>query len=171
MLKLRRLTIDDIDALVNYLNDASVTQFLSSNIPSPYSQEDALWFITKGSLENAMVRAIDRNGKLCGVIGVYLKQGEYAHCAEIGYWLGKQFWQQGIATESVKKFVDEIFSKTLISRIYNPVTSENIGSIKVMEKAGFVREGVLKQSVNHQGKLYDEYLYAITKTFKSEGEY
>lgn len=170
MLKLRRLTIDDKDALVNYLNDASVTQFLSSNIPSPYAQDDAIWFITKGSLENAMVRAIERNGKLCGVIGVYLKQAEYAHSAEIGYWLGKKFWQQGIATYAVKLFVDDIFSKTQISRIYNPVTSTNIGSIRVMEKAGFVREGVLKQSVNHHGKLYDEYLYAITKTFKSEGD-
>ncbi|MFY8351298.1 GNAT family N-acetyltransferase [Pseudoalteromonas sp. SSM20] len=170
MLKLRRLTIDDKDALVNYLNDASVTQYLSSNIPSPYAQEDAIWFITKGSLENAMVRAIERNDKLCGVIGVYLKQAEYAHSAEIGYWLGKNFWQQGIATTAVKLFVDDIFSKTQISRIYNPVTSANIGSIRVLEKAGFVREGVLKQSVKHQGKLYDEYLYAITKSFKSEGD-
>jgi RimJ/RimL family protein N-acetyltransferase len=164
LLKLRDLALQDKDALVNYLNDVSVTQFLSSNIPTPYTLDDAIWFITKGSNNNAIVKAIEHKGVICGVIGVYLKEGEYAHCAEIGYWLGKQFWQQGIATDAVMLFVKQVFNSTEIIRIYNPVTETNYASIRVMEKAGFVLEGILKQSVKHKGQYFDEHLYAITNS-------
>ena len=160
---LRKLVLSDVDHLVTYLNVPEVTRYLSSNIPSPYTIEDAEWFITTGSEEKAITKAIEVDGQCVGVIGVYLQQAEYAHNAEIGYWLGRPFWRKGLATKAVTLFVDEIFDTTEIIRIFNPVTEANIASRRVMEKAEFQLEGKLQESVQHHGKLHNEYLYSRLK--------
>ena len=160
---LRELALSDAELLVEYLNVPEVTRYLSSNIPSPYGIEDAEWFITTGSKDKAITKAIEVDGQCVGLIGVYLQQAEYAHSAEIGYWLGRPFWRKGLATKAVKFFVDEIFNTTEVTCIFNPVTEANIASRRVMEKAGFQLEGKLQGSVQHHGKLHNEYFYSRLK--------
>ena len=146
--------------LVHYLNQADVTRFLSSNIPQPYLDADALWWINTGCKDNALSKAIHVGNQFVGSVGVYLREREYAHTAELGYWLSPQFWGRGIATEAVNRFVEEVFETTSITRIFNPVSAPNTASIRVMEKCGFVLEGTLKQAILHDGKLIDEMVFA-----------
>lgn len=164
MITLRPLTIADQKLLALYLNNPNVIQYLSSNIPHPYSEQDAKWFIETGSKTDAINQAIVYQQQFCGVIGIYLQANEYAHSAELGYWIGEDFWQQGIATQAVKQFCRQIFFTSNITRIFNPVTAQNIPSIRVMEKAGFTLEGVLKHSVAKDGQLANEHLYSLIKT-------
>lgn len=163
-LKLRTVTPEDAPLLVQYLNDPKVTRFLSSNIPTPYTLEDANWWIHTGIREQGLVRAVEFKGQFCGIIGLYQQQKEYAHSAELGYWIATEFWNQGIGTEAVQQFCEYVFSNLHIERLYNPVTSLNLASMKVLKKSGFNLEGVMKKAVCHEGKLVDEYLFAKVKT-------
>ena len=160
MVVLRGLYHDDKSRLVEYLNDVSVIQYLSSKIPPPYSLEDATWWVVIGSKDNAIVRAIEINGSFCGVIGAYTQAFEYAHSAEVGYWIAKPYWRKGIATEALQVFTADIFNQTSISRLFNPVSAPNIASMRVLEKAGYQLEGVLRRSVCKAGDCYDEHVFA-----------
>jgi ribosomal-protein-alanine N-acetyltransferase len=160
MIELRELKNDDRDLLVRYLNNEQVVRYLSSKIPQPYTFEDATWWTDFGSKEGAVVKAIVADDVLCGVIGAYKQDFEYSHAVELGYWLAQDFWNQGIATKAVTEFTDWLFSTSDIQRIYNPVSAPNIASIKVMEKAGYTLEGVLRRSIRQHGYFYDEHLFA-----------
>jgi len=113
-----------------------------------------------GSKQGAFVRAISFNGAFCGVIGVYTKEAEYAHAAELGYWIAQEHWNKGIASKAVADFTELVFATTGIQRIYAVVTAANLASIQVMKKTGYSLEGILKQAVQKQGQLYDEHLFA-----------
>lgn len=160
MIKLRELKSDDRQWLVRYLNNEQLVQYLTSRIPQPYSFDDATWWVEVGSKERAFVRAISFNGAFCGVIGVYTKEAEYAHVAELGYWIAQDYWNQGIASKAVIDFTELVFATTDIQRIYAVVAAPNLASIKVMEKAGYRLEGILKQAVQKQEQFYDEHLFA-----------
>jgi RimJ/RimL family protein N-acetyltransferase len=154
---------DDRQLLVAYLNDDNVIRYLSSKIPHPYSFEDATWWVDTGSKDNAIVKAIEFNGIFCGVIGAYTQAFEYRHSAEVGYWIAKPYWGQGIATQALKLFTNHIFNKTHISRLFNPVSAPNIASMRVLEKSGYQREGILRRSVCKAGDCYDEHVFARLK--------
>lgn len=160
MIELRKLHRRDEDSLTRHLNDDRVTKYLSSRIPSPYTKGDAEWWIESGSKEVGIVRAIDFEGSFCGVIGAHFQEFEYSHSAEIGYWLGYDHWSRGITTEALIKFTKYIFATTELKRLFNPVTSLNRASSKVLEKAGYKLEGVLKGAVTHEGSYVDEHLFA-----------
>jgi len=160
MIELRTLHKTDEGALVRHLNDSRVTKYLSSRIPSPYTREDAVWWIESASKELGIVKAIHFKGSFCGINGAYTQEFEYSHSAEIGYWLGYDYWNFGIATEALITFSNYIFENTEIKRLFNPVTSLNVGSLRVLEKAGYKLEGVLKAAVFHDGFYVDEHLYA-----------
>lgn len=160
MIELRELTKDDRELLVRYLNNEQLVRYLASRIPQPYSFEDANWWVEVGSKEGTFVRAITFNNAFCGVIGVYTKEAEYAHAAELGYWVAQEYWNKGIASKAVTEFTDLVFATTEIQRIYAAVTAPNLASIQVMNKAGYSLEGILRKSVQKQGQFYDEHLFA-----------
>ncbi|BBM03210.1 GNAT family N-acetyltransferase [Microbulbifer sp. GL-2] len=160
MIELRNLHRGDENSLIRHLNDDRVTKYLSLRIPSPYTRGDAEWWIESGSKEVGVVRAIDFDGSFCGVIGAYTQNFEYSHSAEIGYWLSYDHWNRGITTVALIKFTKYIFETTDLKRLFNPVTSLNKASLKVLEKAGYKLEGVLKGAVVHEGVYVDEHLYA-----------
>lgn len=164
MVELRELKGDDREWLVRYLNNEQLVRYLASGIPQPYSFDDASWWVEVGSKEEAIVRAITFNDVFCGVIGVYTKAAEYAHAAELGYWVAQQYWNQGIASKAVTEFTELVFATTQIHRIYAAVTAPNLASIQVMQKAGYSLEGILKQAVQKQGQFYDEHLFARLRT-------
>lgn len=160
MIELRELKSDDREWLVRYLNNEQLVRYLTSRIPQPYSFDDANWWVEVGSKEGAFVRAITFNGSFCGVIGVYTKEAEYAHAAELGYWVAQEYWNQGIASRAVIEFTELVFAATAIQRIYAVVTAPNLASLKVMEKAGYSLEGILRKAVQKQGQFYDEHIFA-----------
>jgi RimJ/RimL family protein N-acetyltransferase len=86
-----------------------------------------------------------------------------AALAELGYWLGKDFWGRGIVTEAVAAFTDFCFQDFPLRRVYAEPFANNSASVRVLEKAGFVFEGRLKNNVVKDGELLDSLLYARTK--------
>lgn len=169
MITLRDLGNDDQLLLVKYLNDPEVIRYLSSKIPNPYTVDDANWWIETGSKDHAIVKAVEFNGVFCGVIGAYTQVFEYAHSAEVGYWIAKPYWGKRIATQALQLFTADIFNQTSISRLFNPVSAPNIASMRVLEKAGYQLEGVLRRSVCKAGDCYDEHVFARLKSNEGLG--
>lgn len=156
-------TLADANLLVENLNLKHVGRFLSSNIPRPYTLDDAQWWISEGCKNNAINKIIHYNGQACGNVGVYLNVGGERFLAEIGYWLSPSYWNKGIATQAVNTFTDFIFKNTGVTTIVNPVSSTNIASRRVMEKSGYQSDQILKDSICHDGVYLDEYLYQIKR--------
>ena len=89
---LRDFKMSDVGRLVDILNQPSVTQFLSTKIPSPYTKEDATWWIQEGSKEG-FIKAVEYDGELVGCIGVNPGNFEYERAGEVGYWLCSSHWR------------------------------------------------------------------------------
>jgi RimJ/RimL family protein N-acetyltransferase len=82
--------------------------------------------------------------------------------AEIGYWLGEEFWGRGITTEALNAVSNFAFSSFDLCRLYAHVFEWNMASARVLEKAGYTLEGRMKKSVTKDGKSIDQLLYART---------
>jgi RimJ/RimL family protein N-acetyltransferase len=82
--------------------------------------------------------------------------------AEIGYVISKAHWGQGVTTTAVKLALKKGFKDLDVQRIEALVDPENISSIKVLEKSGFQKEGILKKYVVHRGRIRDRYIFSVT---------
>lgn len=96
---------------------------------------------------------------LVGCIGLTFKTD--IENAEIGYWIGEEFWNQGYATEAARAIIDYGFSALKLHKIFGYYFSSNDASGRVMEKAGMKQEGFLREHVRHWGEYKDLYLYGI----------
>ena len=110
-----------------------------------------------------MTFAIDYEGQFCGVIGLTRQTDVYKKTAEIGYWIGEPFWNKGIATKSVKLMTSYGLQSLDFIRIHTGVFEYNIGSMRVLEKNGYTKDGVFKKSIFKNGKIWDEHRYSIIK--------
>jgi len=82
------------------------------------------------------------------------------HKAEIGYWLAEAYWGRGITTEAVKLVVKYCFNRLKLRRLYAYVFPRNQASLRVLFKAGFKKEGLLKKNVVKNGKFFNDVLLA-----------
>ena len=136
MVVLRDFNQEDIGCLVELLNNQNVTKYLSSRIPEPYTIQDAEWWVNTGS-KKGIVKAIDVEQVLVGCISAITGEYENNRSAEIGYWLGENYWGKGIATDSVKQITSYVFASTNIVRLFAPVFDSNKKSMSVLKKCGY----------------------------------
>lgn len=140
--------------------------YLSDRIPYPYTEESADWWISMVSEhdgKDGVYRAIVVQGKIVGNISVEQKTDVYCRDSEIGYLLLNDYCSKGIMTEAVSLICDEAFEELDIIRITGLVYAPNIASQRVLEKNGFIREGVQKDAVYKNEKIYDLFLYGKLK--------
>ena len=159
MITLRDFYPTDLNSLVTLLNNENVTRYLSSRIPFPYSESDAEWWISTGSKEG-FVRAISVGEDLIGCVGAEPGSFEESRTAEIGYWIGEPYWGIGYATAAVQKLTKTIFSDTDIVRVFAPVFSPNLASMRVLEKCGYELEGVFRKGCYKNGQYYDKHIFS-----------
>ena len=165
-IKLRKYTLDDQKDLAKQANNPDVSKYLRNIFPYPYTCIDALNFlsyITKKNIQEGFEYAIEVDGKFAGAIGVTCFDDVYCCNGEIGYWLGKDFWHQGIMSQVLEMFIKEVFNKTNVTKLTSEVFSENIASQKTLEKAGFILEGKLKDHIYKNNQYYDAYIYGLLK--------
>jgi ribosomal-protein-alanine N-acetyltransferase len=159
---------DDKVALLEHLRTRDVYE-TTLHIPHPYSAGDADWWINKriehtathGKEGTFAIR--EAGGKLIGVVSADNFEPGTSHRAEIGYWLAKPYWGQGIMTDVVGAFVRYAFEELKVVRLTAHVFDFNIGSSRVLEKNGFKLEGILRQHCRKDGKLIDARFYGLLK--------
>ena len=164
---LRKWELSDAEALAESINKVD-RKYLADRIPNPYTKADGEYFIKNMAQKQeadgeGIFYAIEVDKKIVGNISIEKSSGLRSVVGVIGYYLIPEFYGRGIMTEAVKMICAEAFEKLDISRIEGTVFEPNIGSRRVLEKAGFELEGVLKDAFYKNGKLYNEYVYGLVK--------
>ena len=137
---------------------------LRDRFPFPYELEHARTFLAWLARQpSPTVWAIDVDGDAVGGIGLELHSDVERVSAEIGYWLGERLWGRGIVTEAVRAVTAEAFTRYDLTRIYAVPFADHTASLRVLEKAGYVKEGLMRQSAIKDGKVRDQFLYAAYK--------
>jgi RimJ/RimL family protein N-acetyltransferase len=157
---LRHWQIADAPSLQKHANNPKIPAYLLDRFPSPYSLADAEAFIDLMLNQLTVINfAIEINGEVAGGIGLEFRADVYRRSPLIGYWLSEQYWGHGIATEAVKLITQYAFNNFDIICILAFIFSKNPASMRVLEKAGYVPQGVIKQSVVKNGEVMDEHIY------------
>ena len=151
----------DAAAITPHANDRDVWLNLRDRFPHPYQTADAIDYIRSVAsqappLSFVIVVGDDPAG------GISLRPGEdIERCAaEIGYWIGRTYWGRGIMTAAVRAVTTYAFASLDLLRVFALPFTDNAPSIRVLEKAGYVREGLLRSSAIKAGQVRDQYLYA-----------
>jgi ribosomal-protein-alanine N-acetyltransferase len=154
----------DEPSLVRHANNYNVWRNLRDRFPHPYTMDDARFWIEQASKEEPETNfALAVDGAAVGGIGLILQPDIYRRSAEIGYWVGEEFWGRGIVSEAVRTITGWAFDSFDICRIYAAVFEWNPASMRVLEKAGFQFEARLRKAVTKEGKTVDDLIYAIVR--------
>ena len=103
--------------------------------------------------ETNLTRTIVVDGRVAGHIASFFEEGR----REVTYWLGSEYWGRGLATQALRAFLHIEQTRPLHAR----AAKDNVGSLRVLEKCGYRKEGVFQKAVVKNGRLWDEHVYAI----------
>ncbi|KAF7847509.1 hypothetical protein BT93_L2894 [Corymbia citriodora subsp. variegata] len=164
VISLRPLTLSDVDDFMAWAGDPDVARFCRFE---PYvSRDDALTYIAGTVLPHPYFRAICVDGRPVGQVSVTRNEAPAdAHRGELGYALASEYWGRGIATEAARMAVAEAFrGRPELERVEAMVVVENAASQRVLEKAGFAREGLLRKYQKVKGKTRDLVVFSRLST-------
>jgi RimJ/RimL family protein N-acetyltransferase len=155
----------DAAALARIADDKEIWRGLRDVFPHPYGLGDALAFIgMAGRMDPQTFFAIEVDGELAGGAGYTRRTDVERVGAEVGYWLGRAFWARGIATAALRLVTAHAFrADPELRRLWAVPFVTNVASARVLEKAGYVREGLLRQSAIKEGRVLDQWMYAILR--------
>jgi ribosomal-protein-alanine N-acetyltransferase len=159
--RIRRYREDDLEALLLQADHPQVAATLRDAFPHPYTRQDAEQWIALATGECSGTNfVIESGGAFAGGIGLMLTDAERRITAEIGYWIGPDFWGRGIVTDAVSGFVPWVFDTCPeVLRIEAPVYHVNPASARVLEKNGFHHEATLSRSVRKGDRILDQLMY------------
>ncbi len=160
-LRLRAPSPSDAEAIAKHANNREVWLNLRDRIPHPYSVGDAQGFIDLVKDQSPRLQfGIDVDGEVVGGIGLVPGGDIESRTAEVGYWLGPEYWGRGIATAALERICRYGFEELGLLRIFATPIAWNPASFRVLEKAGFQREGIMRNACVKDGKVADMILYA-----------
>ena len=162
--QIRSFQPEDAPALAKYGNNREVWRNIWDQHPYPYGIGDAEEWIQHAIQQSPeTIFAIASATEAIGCIGM-LRQNDVARLsAEVGYWLGEPFWGRGIATAALKALTEYAFAEFDLLRLYATVMEWNPASARVLEKAGYQYEGLMRKSAIKDGQVIDQWLYAIVR--------
>jgi len=152
---------NDVESLVRHANNRKVWLNMRDGFPHPYTHSDALdWIARARAAQPVTSFAIVLGNEAVGGIGFELHTDIERFSAEVGYWLGEEFWGRGIATDALVAATAYALKAYKLNRIYALPFRDNLASIRVLKKAGYRREGILRLSAYKDGRFLDQVLYA-----------
>ncbi len=157
--------IEDKESIIRNINNKKILNKIS--LEFPYTDKDYEKFIEMFDKEKTDKDAdinfiIDVDGEAVGCISLMRnKRISAKHIAEIGYWLGEDYWGRGIATEATKLLSNFAFNEINIMKIIIQALEDNIGSRKVAEKNNFKLEYIRKKEAFKEGKYKDLVCYSM----------
>lgn len=164
--KIRKWKLSDAKDLAKALSNRKVQDNLRDGLPYPYLEQDANDYISSmlsANENDTFAFAITLDDKAIGSIGVFRQQNIHRQTAEMGYYISEEYWGKGFMTEAVKQICEYVFEHSDIIRIYAEPFSCNMGSCRVLEKAGFQYEGTLRSNAIKNGKVMDMKMYSLLR--------
>lgn len=156
----------DATALAAALSNKNILNNLRDGLPYPYTEIDAEEYINSvldSDPNDTFAYAIDVDGRAVGSIGAFRQKNIHCRTAELGYYIAEEYWGKGIMTCAVRQLCEKLFAETDLLRIFAEPFSVNVGSRRVLEKAGFRLEGIMKNNAFKNGQVLDMALYAYTR--------
>lgn len=163
---IRAWRAQDAADLAMALNNKKIHDNLRDGLPYPYTEADAREFIgamLEADADTTYAFAITVEDRAMGSIGVFRKDNIHARTAEMGYYIAEPFWGQGIGTSAVGQVCRYVFAHTDIIRIFAEPFAHNTASCRVLEKNGFLLEGVLRSNAVKNGQIMDMKLYSLIR--------
>ncbi|WBW99231.1 GNAT family N-acetyltransferase [Oceanirhabdus sp. W0125-5] len=166
-IKLNRITNEYIKELYYILSDPDVAEFdwfepintleQAERFIKHYNDE----FENKEEITWGIFNKID--GKLVGICCLGDFEESSRRC-EIGYDIKKSEWNKGYGTEAVELLIEFALCEMNLNRVEAFITPGNDGSVRVLEKCGFIREGLVRERDFIKGELVDGIIMAILKS-------
>jgi [ribosomal protein S5]-alanine N-acetyltransferase len=159
--KVRSWRKDDLKALVHHANNAKIAANLRDQFPHPYTRRDGIDFLEYAQAQEPECSfSIEYEGEAVGGVGFLLGRDIARLTAEMGYWLSEEFWGRGIVTRAVTAASDWALDHYNLTRVYAQAFAPNAASIRVLEKSGFEREGLMRRSAVKDGVILDQVLFS-----------
>ena len=162
--RLRPHLLTDVEAVFAYANDEEYLRYLP--IAMPYTGSIAEDFLAKQVLLDREIHpswAIEMDGASCG--GLNIRFFADHRVSEMGYAVARRLWGQGIATSASRIVIAAAFETyPQLERVSARADARNTGSIRVMEKVGMKREGLLRSARVCRGELLDEVIYGMLRS-------
>ncbi|XP_060188239.1 uncharacterized protein LOC132617285 isoform X2 [Lycium barbarum] len=160
---LRPIEISDVDDFMVWATDENVSRFCTWDTYT--SKPQAFEFINNIAIPHPWFRVICINNRAIGSISITPHSGVDSCRAELGYVLAQKYWGKGIVTRAVKMVTSAVFSEfPYLERLEALVDVDNKGSQRVLEKAGFLREGILRKYIILKGKSRDIVIFSFLST-------
>jgi [ribosomal protein S5]-alanine N-acetyltransferase len=159
---LRHFKNGDQESLIENANNIKIFNNVKDIFPHPYTYADASWWIEfcKETDKPATTFAIDIEGEVIGAVGIIIGSDVQRVTAEIGYWVGENYWGKGIAVVALKQMTEYVFQNfPELERLWAAVFEYNKPSMRVLEKAGYEFEGIRKKAAIKNGVVIGEYVY------------
>jgi RimJ/RimL family protein N-acetyltransferase len=151
---LRATRASDLDELFRFQLDERANRMaaFTSTDPSDRSAFDAHWRHLLDS-PDIDVRTVRADGVIVGSVARWFEDG----AAEVTSWVDPAMWGQGIATRAMQLFLDSLRERPVRAR----VAADNIGSVRVLERLGFMRHGTERSFARARGRAIDEFVYQL----------
>ncbi|ORY15856.1 acyl-CoA N-acyltransferase [Clohesyomyces aquaticus] len=158
----------DAPAMYKHASPPIIGKHMSLAFPSPYTLQSAETWISQNltpPFNHFAVCLISSPSALIGGIGIKPGSDVHTHTAEIGYWLGQEYWGKGIVAEALQALTDWVFEVRgyQYRRLQACVYDQNTASIRCLEKCGYQFEGRLRGHVEKDGQVMDLMIYGMTK--------
>ena len=163
---IRRWRPEDSRSLAKNLSNKKILDNLRDGLPYPYTEADAEAYISAmlaADSDKAFPFAITLDDEAVGSIGAFRCENIHSRTAELGYYIGEEYWGKGYMTSAVRQLCAYVFENTDILRIFAEPFSYNVASCRVLEKAGFQREGVIRRAFRKNGSVQDLLLFGLLK--------
>jgi diamine N-acetyltransferase len=178
-IRLRRNERADIAMFVGWLNDPEVRRYLSFIMPISMANEEQ-WFDKMLNLPAAeqpfaieIRKVSSKKAAAWQMIGncSFMDVDHTARSAEVGLFIGdKSCWNKGYGTEVMRLLLHFGFNSLNLNRIFLRVDEDNKGGIRAYEKAGFVHEGRLRQSIYRDGQYHEMLIMSVLRSEWDPGE-
>jgi RimJ/RimL family protein N-acetyltransferase len=165
IINLRTLKISDAYSIYKNAKDREISKY--TRLPYPYKLKYAYDFVRlcqenyKKKTDYELGIELKKIGKIIGTISL-MHLDNTRRDAEVGYWLGKQYWRRGITKEALTLILDYGFNTLELVRIYAKVLYPNLSSIRLLQRTGFRYEGRIRKSFFRDGNWFDELAFALS---------
>ena len=159
--RVRSWSLNDVDSIVRHANNRKIWLNLRDRFPHPYTKADAeSWIESALTARPETTFTIEVSGEAAGGIGFEIKTDVERYSAEVGYWLGEEFWNRGCCTAALKAATTFALKTYNLNRIFALPFVGNRASMRVLEKAGYRKECITRRSAFKDGRVVDQAVYA-----------
>jgi [ribosomal protein S5]-alanine N-acetyltransferase len=160
--RIRSFRLDDAESIAKHANNPKIAAQVRDRFPHPYTIENAHEYLRhlKRDPETSFAIVDTRDDQVIGGIALFPGMDIERVSAEVGYWLSEQYWGKGIATQAVVAITGFAFDNFAFTRLFALPFATNAASCRVLEKAGYVRDAILRRAVIKYGVVHDLALYS-----------